>query len=459
MPHPEPPAARAPLTLRSRRVVLPDRVAPATIHVRDGKIMEVGDWDDPATPATFDVGAHALLPGLVDSHVHLNDPGRADWEGFPTGTRAAAAGGITTVVDMPLNSIPATTSVAALGAKRDAAARGRVHVHVGFWGGVIPGNAEHLEPLWRAGVLGFKCFLSPSGVPEFPHVGEGDLRAALPILARLDAPLLVHAESPAVLAAAAAGGGDPRSYRRYLASRPPAAEAAAIALIARLCAETGARAHIVHVASGAGVEAVRKARAQGVALTAETCPHYLTFAAEEIPDGGTAWKCAPPIREAAERERLWAALGDRSLDLVASDHSPSPPALKLGSPFGGPEGDFDCAWGGISSLQLALPALWTGALRRGFALEQVARWMGSAPARLAGLGAKGAIAPGADADLVVFDPEARCRVAGAGLEHRHALTPYEGIELHGAVRQTFLGGQLVYDRGDFCEPRGELLTR
>lgn len=451
--------ARPPVTFRSRRVVLPDRVAAATVRVQDGRITAIGDWDEPPPPGTlFDVGNHALLPGLVDSHVHLNDPGRADWEGFSTGTRAAAAGGITTVVDMPLNSIPATTSVAGLEAKRDAG-RGRAQVHIGFWGGVVPGNAGELEPLWRAGVLGFKCFLSPSGVPEFQHVDEHDLRAALPILAGLGAPLLVHAESPAVLAAAAAAGGDSSSYRRYLASRPPAAEAEAIGLIARLCAETGARAHIVHVASAAGVEAVRAARDLGLELTAETCPHYLTFAAEEIPDGGTAWKCAPPIRGAAEREALWAALAERSLDLIASDHSPSPPALKLATPFGGREGDLARAWGGISSLQLSLPAVWTGARARGFGLERVAGWLGRGPARLAGLDAKGSIAPGADADLVVFDPEARRRVAGAELEHRHHLTPYEGLELFGLVLRTFLRGQLVYDRGDFFEPRGELLTR
>jgi allantoinase len=448
--------APATFWLRSRRVVLPDRTAPATLCLSGGKIADVLPWEAPAPAATvLDVGEHAVLPGLVDTHVHINDPGRADWEGFPTATRAAIAGGITSLVDMPLNSIPPTTSVAGLAAKR-AAAAGRIHANVGFWGGVVPGNQAELEPLWSAGVLGFKCFLSPSGVDEFPAIAEADLDEALPILASLGAPLLVHAEWPAVLEAAAAtrAAGDARSYQRYLASRPAAAEAAAIRRIATRAGAAGVHVHIVHVASAVAVDATRAARLAGVALSAETCPHYLTFAAEDIADGATAWKCAPPIRGASEREALWQALSGGDLDLVASDHSPSPPHLKSLD-----DGNFDRAWGGISSLQVALAAVWTGAQRRGLPLHRLARWLSAAPARLAALSTKGAIRPGADADLVVFDPEAEHTVHGARLAHRHSLTPYEGLTLLGEVRQTWIAGQLVYDRGDFSPPSGELLHR
>ena len=445
--------------LRSRRVVTPEGVRPALVVVREGRIVRVGPWDDPPAGLPLDdAGDDAVSPGVVDPHVHANDPGRADWEGLDHATRAAAAGGVTTFLDMPLNSVPPTTTAAGLAAKREAAA-GRLAVDVGLWGGVVPGNLDELPALWEGGVFGFKAFLAPSGVDEFPAIGERELRPAMAVLAALGAPLLVHAELPDRLDEGWGGRTDAAGRRRYaawLASRPPEAEAAAIDLVARLAAETGARVHVVHAASGEAVEAVRRARAAGVAMTAETCPHYLVQEAESIPDGATLWKCAPPIRGRVHREALWSALLAGELDLVASDHSPSPPAGKhLGS------GDCAAAWGGISSLQLLLPLVWTGARARGAGLGRLAGWLSAAPARLAGLaGRKGAIAPGLDADLVVWDPEARFRVEPETLYHRHPTTPYAGRELAGVVRRTVLRGVEVFDGERVAEPpRGELLER
>ncbi|HZF13317.1 MAG TPA: allantoinase AllB [Thermoanaerobaculia bacterium] len=442
------------LALRSRRVVTPEDTRAATITVEGGIVTAVLPYGEVPAGAVFvDCGEATILPGGVDSHVHVNEPGRADWEGFPTATRAAAAGGITTLVDMPLNSIPATTTVEALRQKR-AAAAGRSFVDVAFWGGVVPGNAADLPELAAAGVRGCKAFLVPSGVDEFPAVGEPELRLALPILAGLGLPLLVHAELPGPIAAASLGWNEPASYRAYLASRPEAAEVEAIRLVLRLAEETGARVHVVHLSAAAALPLLAAARSRGLPVTVETCPHYLTFAAEEIPDGATEWKCAPPIRGRENRERLWAALAAGEIDLVASDHSPSPPALKHRE-----SGDFSRAWGGIASLQLSLSATWTEARQRGFTLDDLVRLMSRAPAVLAGLGdRKGAIAPGYDADLVIFDPEASFRVEPERLEHRHKLTPYAGRVLHGVVRTTFLRGETVYDHGQFSEiPRGRVL--
>ena len=450
----------APFVLSSRRVVTPDGVRPANIVVRDGRIAAVEEHGTaPAGLPVVDAGEAALLPGVVDVHVHVNEPGRTEWEGFATATRAAAAGGVTTLVDMPLNSIPATTTTAALAEKRRAA-EDKCAVDVGFWGGVVPGNLGELAPLVAAGALGFKCFLSPSGVPEFTHVGAADLEPAMAELARLGAVLLAHAEQPA-LVDDGWGGSEPeaahrRSYAAYLASRPPVAEVAAIELLARLAAETGCRVHVVHVASAEAADAVAAARADGVAMSAETCPHYLTAAAGEIGDGETLWKCAPPVRSARHREALWRGLEAGVLDLVASDHSPSPPAGKhLES------GDFAAAWGGIASLQLTLPLLWTGARQRGLGLDRLAGWLAAGPARLAGLGAtKGAIAAGRDADLVVFDPEAGFTVDPARLYHRHPVTPYAGRELVGVVRRTYLRGREIWDGERVSEtPSGRLLRR
>jgi allantoinase len=441
--------------LKSRRVVTSDGVRPATIVVEGERIDRVASYDD-VPGDVYDAGDAVVMPGLVDAHVHINDPGREDWEGFEHATRAAAAGGVTTVVDMPLNSIPATTTNAGLARKHDAA-RGRLAIDVGFWGGVVPGNEADLEWLWSSGVLGFKCFLVPSGVPEFPHVLEPDLDRAMAVIARLGVPLLVHAELPAVIDAAAPGRtADPRSYAAYLASRPVEAEVEAIDLVVRLAMRHNPRVHIVHVSSREGADRIRDARARGVRITGETCPHYLTFSSEEIRDGATAFKCAPPIRDAGTRSSLWDSLGSGSLDFVASDHSPAPPAMKTLD-----SGDFFAAWGGISSLQLLLPAVWTGARAHGFPIEWMAGWLTTAPARLAGLGGrKGTLEQGADADFVVWDPDASFVVDPAALYHRHPITPYAGRHLFGVVRQTWLRGDLVYDGSHHLQTdRGRVLTR
>jgi allantoinase len=384
----------------------------------------------------------------VDTHVHVNEPGRTDWEGFDTATRAAAAGGITTIVDMPLNSIPATTTVAALEAKRSAA-RGKCHVDVGFWGGVVPGNAGALEALVDAGIRGFKCFLVPSGVDEFRHVCEKDLHAALPSLARHRVPLLVHAESPSRLITS--GAGDPAAYRTFLATRPAEAEVAAIELMVRLARESGAHVHIVHVACAEAVQLIARAKADDVPITAETCPHYLTFAADEIPDGATEFKCTPPIREALHREALWAGLRDGTLDFVATDHSPAPPPMKC-------PGDFMRAWGGIASLELSLAAVWAGS---GFDVRgamNLVSWMSERPAVLARFERKGQIAAGFDADFAVWDPDEEWTVDSQTLQQRHKLTPYAGRTLRGKVKTTFVRGVRVWDDGRIVSPpTGQLL--
>ncbi|MEQ8208993.1 MAG: allantoinase AllB [Lacipirellulaceae bacterium] len=419
-------------SLRSRRVVTPEGERPASLVVRNGLIHEIADYDAPPTDdPTEDLGNLAILPGLVDPHVHLNEPGRTDWEGFLTGTAAAAAGGVTTLVDMPLNSTPVTTNAEALQAKR-AAAGGKLAVDVGFHGGLVPGNESEIEGLVEADVLGVKAFLCHSGIDDFPAATEKELRAVMPLLAEHDIPLLVHAEIVSDVSPMA----NPTHYANYLATRPRKFERDAIELMIRLCRETGCRTHIVHLADAECLPMLEEARNEGLPLTVETCPHYLTFAAEEIPDGATQYKCAPPIRDAANREALWEGLAAGVIDFIASDHSPCPPEMKKLE-----EGRFDLAWGGISSLQLTLPITWTETSKRGHDLTTVVNWLSRKPAALVGL--ENGIAEGNEADLVVFDPNKEFKVCGAELKHRHPITPYEDRTLSGAVLRTYLRGQLA----------------
>jgi len=435
------------LAIRARRVVTPEGIRPATVAVRDGRIAAVTEFGDSPDAAAVEElpRQEILLPGLVDTHVHVNEPGRTEWEGFASATRAAAAGGVSTLIDMPLNSVPPTTTTGALHRKR-AAARGG-WVDVGFWGGAVPGNLTALAGLHHAGVFGFKAFLVDSGVPEFGCLDPAGLDAALAAAAELDALLIVHAEDPGVIAAAPRPSG--RSYAGFLASRPPGAEDAAIAGLLAAAGRHGARVHVLHLASASALPIIAAARAEGVRVSAETCPHYLTFCAEEVPDGATEFKCCPPIRGAAHRDGLWDGLADGLIDAVVSDHSPCPPGLKQRD-----SGDFGAAWGGISSLQLGLPAVWTQARQRGHSLADVARWMAAGPAALAGVPGKGAIAPGCDADLVAFDDTASFTVDPTRLYHRHPVTPYAGRTLTGVVRRTWLRGQPAGPA-----PSGRLLAR
>jgi allantoinase len=435
------------LAIRARRAVTPEGVRPVTLAVRDGRIAAVAAFSDSPDAASVEElpGRQVLLPGLVDTHVHVNEPGRTEWEGFASATRAAAEGGVTTLIDMPLNSVPPTTTTGALRRKRDAA-RGS-WVDVGFWGGAVPGNLGEMAGLHQAGVFGFKAFLVDSGVPEFGCLDPANLDAVLAEVAALDALLMVHAEDPAVIAAAPRPAG--RRYAGFLASRPPAAEDTAIARLLAAAGRHGARVHVLHLASASALPVIAAARADGVRVSAETCPHYLTFCAEEVPDGATEYKCCPPIRGSAHRDGLWGGLADGVIDVVVSDHSPCPPGLKQRD-----SGDFGAAWGGISSLQLGLPAVWTQARQRGHSLADVARWMAAGPATLAGLAGKGVIAPGYDADLVAFDDTASFTVDPARLYHRHPVTPYAGRTLTGVVRHTWLRGHPAGPG-----PAGRLLAR
>ncbi|ADD42231.1 allantoinase AllB [Stackebrandtia nassauensis] len=430
------------VVLRSRRAILPDGEHPAAIAITDGRIADIAAHDAPL-PAhrDEDYGTLPLLPGLVDTHVHVNEPGRTHWEGFATATRAAAAGGVTTIVDMPLNSLPPTVDPEALGVKRSAA-DGQVFTDVGFWGGAIPANLGRLKPLHDSGVFGFKCFTAHSGVDEFPPLDPDRLHSALAEAARIDVLVIVHAEEPGMLDAAPAGA----DFAGFVASRPSGAEVAAIRQVIDAARHTGARVHILHLSAAEALDELRAARHAGLPVTAETCPHYLVLDAAEVPDLATQFKCCPPIRDAANREALWTALADGLIDCVVSDHSPCPPELK--------QGDFGTAWGGIASVQLGLSLIWTAARERGHSLSDVATWMATAPASLVGLHGKGSIAIGNDADLTVFDPERRWRVRGAELHHRHPITAYEGRELTGTVTATWLRGRPVG-----ATPHGRLLSK
>jgi allantoinase len=423
--------------LRSQRVVLPDGERPASVCVSDGRIVTIEPYDFGGD----DLGDAVLMPGLVDTHVHINEPGRTEWEGFESATRAAAAGGVTTVIDMPLNSVPPTVTVQALNVKRRAA-EGRCHVDVGFWGGAIPSNVDELADLYRAGVFGFKVFLADSGVPEFPPLDRAGLDAAL---AAVDALFIVHAEDPQSLQEAASS----RRYEDFLASRPRAAENAAIGAVVDAAQRSGRRMHILHLSSSDALPVLARARRDRLPVTAETCPHYLTLAAEHVPEGATEFKCCPPIREADNGDALWHGLANGLIDCVVSDHSPCSPELKQQE-----SGDFAAAWGGIASLQLGLPVVWTAARRRGHPLADVVRWMAQRPAELAGLSRKGRIAVGYDADFVVFAPDETFVVEPDALHHRHPVTPYAGETLHGVVRQTWLRGCPAAG-----SPVGQLLSR
>ena len=437
---------RPDLIIRGQRVVLPETVAPRSVHIGEERIVFVGDYDDVVAGCEIvEAGDAVVMPGLVDTHVHINAPGRTEWEGFRSATLAAAAGGVTTVVDMPLNSIPATTTLAAFETKL-ATARDECFVDVGFWGGVVPGNTAELAPMFAAGVVGFKCFLVPSGVDEFEHVTEEDLREAMPELTRLGALLIVHAELPGSITS----GAQDTDYRSFLQSRPRAAENEAVALMIRLSREFDTRVHIVHLSSAEAIPLLREARAAGVKITAETCPHYLHFAAEEVPAGATEFKCCPPIRERDNREELWDGLRDGTIGLIVSDHSPCPGEMKLRA-----SGDFMKAWGGIASLQLRLPVVWTEARRRGFSLLDVTRWLCANPARQVSFETrKGSISVGCDADLVIWNPDAHFPVNPSTLHHRHKLTPYAGEVLSGVVQQTFLRGHKINDA-----PLGHMLLK
>ncbi|MCT2584738.1 allantoinase AllB [Actinophytocola sp. S1-96] len=422
-------------------MVLPTGEASGWVAVRNGAVVEVAESPLPGERVVELADDEVLLPGLVDTHVHVNDPGRAEWEGFATATRAAAAGGVTTLVDMPLNSVPPTTDLAALALKR-AVARERIHVDVGFWGGAVPGNLGNLVALHEAGVFGFKCFLSPSGVDEFGHLDPDELAGALRLLHGIGALMIVHAEDPALVSDT-----EGRRYADFLASRPRAAENTAIETLIAAARRADARVHVLHLSSSDALPMLAAARRDGVRVTAETCPHYLTLRAEDVPDGATRFKCCPPIRESANQDLLWRGLAEGVVDCVVSDHSPSTVELKA-------TGDFGTAWGGIAGLQLGLPAMWTEASARGVPLAEVVRWMSSAPADLIGLRHKGRLAPGHDADLCVFAPDETFTVDPAALHHRNPVTAYAGRTLRGVVRSTWLRGHEVS-----TEPRGRLLVR
>ncbi|MFE3428293.1 allantoinase AllB [Streptomyces sp. NPDC059171] len=438
------------LVLRSTRVVTPEGTRPAAVAVAGGTIDAVlpYDADVPAGARLEDFGDDVLLPGLVDTHVHVNDPGRTEWEGFWTATRAAAAGGITTLLDMPLNSLPPTTTVDHLRTKQQVAAP-KAHVDTGFWGGAIPSNVKDLRPLYEAGVFGFKCFLSPSGVEEFPELDQEQLARSMAEIAGFGGLLIVHAEDPHHLADAPQRPGP--AYADFLASRPRDAENTAIEGLIAHARRLNARIHVLHLSSSDALPLIAAAKREGVRVTVESCPHFLTLTAEEVPDGATEFKCCPPIREAANQDTLWAGLADGTIDCIVSDHSPCTTDLKTP--------DFASAWGGISSLQLGLPAIWTEARRRGHSLDDVVRWMSTAPAELAGLTRKGAIEAGRDADFAVLAPEATFTVDPAELFHRNQVTAYAGKTLHGVVRSSWLRGARIVSDGVLAEPTGRLLGR
>ena len=442
------------LVVRAPRAIIDRAEVACVVGVQAGRIVLIDSIEaQPESGRVVELGPdEVLLPGLVDTHVHINDPGRSDWEGFATATRAAAAGGVTTLIDMPLNSIPPTCDVDALRQKQ-AAAMGQTFVDVGFWGGAVPGNLDGLRELYDAGVFGFKCFLVDSGVPEFAPLNSDQLVQAMTSIASFEGLLIVHAEDPGALAHAPQTPG--RSYADFLASRPRVAEDRAIAGLIAAATATGCRTHVLHLSSSDALPQLASARRRGLALTVETCPHYLTLTAEDVPDGATQYKCCPPIREAANRDLLWAGLRDGTIDFIVSDHSPSTPDLKRLD-----VGDFALAWGGVASLQLGLPIVWSEAQRRGIDLASVVAWMSAQPARFAGLARKGRLAEGFDADLCVFAPDESFVVDAPSLNHRNKLTPYADATLSGVVRSAWLRGVQISTGATVHDgPMGSLLRR
>lgn len=439
------------VVIKSNRVVLPGETVSAYVVIEGDTIVGIVSHIPGNYTKLIDVADKVLMPGVIDVHVHINEPGRSHWEGFDTATRAAMAGGITTLVDMPLNSTPVTTTVEAFEKKLAAAANG-LHVDCGFWGGVVPGNAGDIEGLIKKGVLGFKAFLTHSGIDDFPNVEESHLEQVMPIIARHDLPLLVHCELPCD---SAFTSGDPCCYQNYLSSRPKKWEDDAISMMIRLSQRFDCRVHVVHLSSADSIEQIRAAKARGVKLSVETAPHYLYFSAEDIDDRHTAFKCAPPIREKANRQLLWQGLKEGVIDFIATDHSPAPADLKQFE-----SGDFMRAWGGISSLQCSLPVMWTAAMQRGYKMTDVVQWLCQNPTTLLGRGfKKGRIAVGYLADLVVFDPEASFILREEDIHHRHKVTPYLDQQLFGVVEQTWLSGVKIFDRGRMTLNTGKILLR
>jgi allantoinase len=429
-----------PTAIKSERIITSSGMLEGVVLIQEGKIVEIARTIPGGEFTFIDVGKDVIMPGVIDPHVHINDPGRAEWEGFDTATRAALAGGITCLVDMPLNSSPVTITPAAYDQKL-LASKNKLHTNCGFWGGIVPGNEKQIELMAEKGVLGFKAFLTHSGIDEFPNVTAEDLKKAMPLIAKTGLPLLVHCE----LITPIPGNpkGNPNSYISYLESRPGKWEDDAIAMMIRLCEDTGCRTHIVHLSSANSINQIGEAKMKGLPLTVETAQHYLFFSAEQIKDGQPAFKCAPPIRDYQNNERLWEALKSGIIDFVASDHSPAPPEMKN-------TGDLMSAWGGISSIQFALPVLWTAARKHSCRLVDTAKWLCENPAKLAGVqNTKGKIQKGYDADFVIWRPEDEFVVSSDIIRHRHKITPYIGERLVGIVQQTWLNGEKVFDNGKF----------
>lgn len=429
---------------------MPHGVFDATILIEDGVIsMAIDGGGGGLDVEVIDVGDAVLMPGIIDPHVHINEPGRADWEGFDSATKAAAAGGITSMIEMPLNARPVTTSVDAFNQKLRAT-EGKLHINCGFWGGIVPDNADNLEPLLQSGVFGIKAFLVDSGLPEFPNVSESDLRKGIPAIAAAGMPLLVHAELASPIDDIPIV-----DYQSHLQSRPSKWEDDAIELMINLCGEYGGRTHIVHLSSSDSLAQIEDAKAQGLPISVETCPHYLVFNSESIPQDNTLYKCAPPIRDKANNEKLWRAISDGKIDFITSDHSPAPPALKHLD-----DHNFEKAWGGIAGLQFLLPAFWTGASQRNMELTDIARLMCQAPAEFVGLETKGKIVPGYDADLIIWDPDAKVDTNTDVIYHKHKATPYRDFAMQGRVLKTFVNGELVYEEGEFLSlSQGQILLR